>query len=58
MSAVGEGSVGVVAANEFRFNDKLRTYVGIRRDQYRFQVDSSLAANSGNASAGKTSYKA
>ena len=56
--SVGEGSVGVFAANEFRFNDKLRTYVGIRHDEYRFNVDSSLAANSGHASAGKTSYKA
>ena len=56
--SVGEGSVGVFAANEFRLNDKLRTYVGIRHDEYQFSVDSSLAANSGNASASKTSYKA
>ncbi len=56
--SVGEGSVGVFAANEFRFNDVLRSYVGVRYDAYRFKVDSSLAANSGTASAGKASYKA
>lgn len=56
--AVGEGSLGVFAANEFRFNDKLRSYVGVRYDAYRFNVDSSLPANSGNATASKASYKA
>ena len=56
--SVKEGSLGVFVANEFRFNEKLRSYVGVRRDQYRFEVDSSLAANSGEESAGITSYKA
>ncbi len=56
--AVGEGSLGVFAANEFRFTDKLRSYVGARYDAYHFNVDSSLPANSGAASAGKASYKA
>ncbi|MEO6155290.1 MAG: TonB-dependent receptor, partial [Thermomonas sp.] len=54
---VREGSLGVFVANEFRFNDRWRSYVGVRRDQYRFNVDSSLAANSGRANAGITSYK-
>ena len=55
---VTEGSIGVFAANEFRFNDQWRSYVGVRRDEYDFDVESSLAANSGSARAGKTSYKA
>jgi outer membrane receptor protein involved in Fe transport len=55
--SVEEGSAGVFVANEFRFSDRWRSYVGVRRDQYRFDVDSSLAANSGNASDGITSYK-
>ena len=55
---VDEGSLGVYVANEIRFNDKLRSYAGVRHDRYRFEVDSSLAANSGRASASITSYKA
>ncbi len=55
---VTEGSIGVFAANEFRFNDQWRSYVGVRRDEYHFDVMSSLAVNSGTARAGKTSYKA
>ncbi len=55
---VEEGSIGVFVANEFRFNDQWRSYVGVRRDEYDFDVDSSLAVNSGSARAGQTSYKA
>lgn len=55
---VREGSVGVFLANEFRFNDRWRSYVGVRRDQYDFDVESALPVNSGDASAGITSYKA
>ena len=55
---VREGSLGIYLANEFRFSDRLRSYVGVRRDQYDFEVDSTLAANSGDARAGITSYKA
>jgi hypothetical protein len=54
---VQETSIGVFAANEFRFNDQWRSYLGVRRDEYDFDVDSSLAVNSGNARAGQTSYK-
>ncbi len=53
--SVGESSVGVYAANEFRFNDQLRSYIGVREDAYRFNVDSSLPVNSGNATASKGS---
>ncbi len=56
--AVEEGSLGIFVANEFRFNDQWRSYVGVRRDEYDFDVDSSLAVNSGSARAGQTSYKA
>jgi hypothetical protein len=55
---VEEGSIGVFVDNEFRFNDQWRSYVGVRRDEYDFDVDSSLAVNSGSARAGQTSYKA
>ncbi len=56
--AVRESSLGVYVANEFRLTERLRSYVGVRRDQYEFDVDSTLVANSGSASAGITSYKA
>ena len=55
---VRQGSVGVFAANEWRINEQWRSYVGVRRDEYDFKVDSSLPANSGDARAGRTSYKA
>jgi len=32
--AVGEGSIGVFAANEYRFSDAVRGYVGTRYDAY------------------------
>ncbi|MEO6365583.1 MAG: TonB-dependent receptor [Luteimonas sp.] len=56
--SVEEGSLGVFVANEFRFNDQWRSYLGVRRDEYDFKVDSSLTINSGHARAGQTSYKA
>jgi outer membrane receptor protein involved in Fe transport len=55
---VREGSVGIYLANEFRFNERWRSYLGVRRDEYDFDVTSSLPANSGSARAGITSYKA
>jgi len=56
---VREGSIGLFAANEHRFNDTLRSYVGVRYDHYDFDVNSkSLAANSGNTEDGKASIKA
>lgn len=57
--AVEEGSFGVHAANEFRFNDAWRTYVGVRHDRYDFDVDArSLPVNSGRADDSATSAKA
>ncbi|WP_426011839.1 TonB-dependent receptor [Caulobacter sp. DWR2-3-1b2] len=56
---VKEGSVGLFVANDHRFNDKLRSYVGLRYDHYNFDVGSEpLAANSGQAKDGKASIKA
>ncbi len=46
--AVEEGSLGVHAAHDFRFSDKLRSHVALRYDRYRFDVDArSLPENSG-----------
>ncbi len=56
--AVEEASIGAFVANEFRFNDQWRSYLGVRRDEYDFDVDSSLPINSGSERAGQTSYKA
>jgi len=56
---VEEGSLGLFAANEFRFNDSLRSYVGLRHDRFNFDVDArSLPENSGEASDDATSLKA
>jgi outer membrane receptor protein involved in Fe transport len=56
--AVEQGSLGVHAAHEYELSDRLRSYLGLRRDQYRFDVDASLPANSGDTSDGITSTKA
>jgi outer membrane receptor protein involved in Fe transport len=57
--AVKEDSLGVFAANEHRFSNTLRSYVGLRYDHYRFDVDArTLAANSGETDDGKASIKA
>ncbi len=56
---VDERSLGVFAANEFRFNDRWRSYVGVRHDRYEFDVDAlSLPVNSGEAHDSATSVKA
>lgn len=57
--AVQEGSFGVFAAHEFRFNEQWRSYLGLRHDRYDFDVDArSLPANSGEAGDDATSLKA
>jgi len=45
-----ESSVGLYVENNTRWNSALRTVAGARIDSYRFDVRSSLAANSGKAS--------
>jgi hypothetical protein len=57
--AVEEGSLGVFVSNEFRFSDRLRTYLGVRYDAYDFAVASrTLAENSGEESDSTPSLKA
>ncbi len=46
---VTQKSLALWAQNEIRWLPWLRSLVGLRGDAYRFEVDSSLAANSGRA---------
>ena len=46
-----EGSVGIYAENATRWTDGFRTVLGARADDYRFDVQSDNAANSGKANA-------
>jgi hypothetical protein len=48
--SVEELAVGVYYANETRWKDRFRSVLGVRADQYDFDVTSNLAANSGTAS--------
>lgn len=57
--AVEERSLGLHVANEYRFNERWRSYLGLRYDRYDFDVDArSLPANSGTADDAETSLKA
>jgi hypothetical protein len=56
-STVRETSVGVWAENEAQWLPWLRSVAGIRADRYRFEVASSIAANSGKRSASLVSPK-
>ncbi len=56
--AVKEGSIGLFASNEFTFNDKLRTYFGLRYDYFDFDVQAKTQPdNSGRANDDKLSFK-
>ncbi len=48
--SVKELATGLYVQNGTRWTEKFRTVAGLREDYYRFNVDSSLAANSGDAS--------
>ena len=48
---VVETSVGLFVDNSTRWTQTFRTVAGLRADQYRFKVASSLAANSGTSNA-------
>ena len=54
---VRETSVGVFADNSTQWTPWLRSIAGLRHDNFQFDVTSSIAANSGKASAGLTSPK-
>ncbi len=47
---VDEGSLGLYGEGQVQWHDKFRSIVGLRGDFYRFDVASSLAANSGRVS--------
>ena len=47
---IRQRSLALWGQTEIRWNDMLRTITGLRADAYQFDVDSSLAANSGRAS--------
>jgi outer membrane receptor protein involved in Fe transport len=49
-SRVHETSVGLYAENQTQWQPWLKTIAGLRADQFRFNVDSSIAANSGQKS--------
>ncbi len=56
-SAVRQTSVGVYAENTTQWTRWLRSVAGVRADRFDFQVDSSIAANSGRRSASIASPK-
>jgi hypothetical protein len=49
-SRVRETSIGLYAENQTQWQPWLKTIAGLRADQFRFNVDSSIAANSGQKS--------
>ncbi len=56
--SVNEGSIGVYLANETRWTDTLRSYVGVRYDSYSFDVSAIQPENSGNTRDATPSTKA
>ncbi len=55
--AVGESSAGLFVSWSTRWNPWFRSVAGLRYDAYRADVDSSIVANSGNASDRRASPK-
>ena len=53
-----EGSAGIYGQNDTQWNSWFRSLLGLRYDRYRFNVDSNVAENSGNVTAGIWSPKA
>jgi hypothetical protein len=56
-SKVKQASAGAYLENTVQWLQWMRTTAGLRYDRYRFDVDSSIAANSGKVGAGTTSPK-
>ena len=56
--SVNEDSIGLYVANETRWSDTVRSYVGVRYDRYRFDVQAIEAENSGSTSDSTPSTKA
>jgi hypothetical protein len=56
-SRVRQSSVAVFAENQLQWTSWLRSIAGLRADRFAFDVNSSIAENSGKASAGLVSPK-
>jgi len=56
--AVQEDSLALYADWQYQLTDTLRSYLGLRHDQFDFDVDASLPQNSGKRSDGASSVKA
>lgn len=55
---VKEGSLGLFVSNELTLSERLRTYLGLRYDHFRFDVRAKAQPeNSGTAKDGKFSFK-
>ena len=54
---ISQRSLGLYAENKTAWSDSFRTVLGVRADNFHFQVNSDNAANSGTASATKISPK-
>jgi outer membrane receptor protein involved in Fe transport len=54
---VDETSAGIFVENTTQWHPQLRTLAGLRYDRYQFEVDSSIAGNTGQARDGITSPK-
>lgn len=54
---VAQSSIGLFGEAQVQWHDKFRSIVGLRSDHYHFDVDSSLAQNSGKAQDHITSPK-
>ena len=55
--SVRQGSIGLHAAHEFSFSQRLRSQLGLRYDRFAFAVDSSIPQNSGEAEDARISFK-
>jgi len=54
---VKENSLGLYVENATQWSDTFRTVAGLRTDHYTFDVNSTIAANSGSVASGITSPK-
>jgi hypothetical protein len=56
--AVIEDSIALWLDGEYRFDERLRVYAGLRHDRYQFEVDAIEPENSGRSEDSKSSAKA
>jgi len=55
--SVKQGSLGLYYENQYAWTDRLRSVLGVRYDYYDFDVNSNLAANSGDGDDSQVSPK-